>query len=80
MTSFYFRRRFAIPYDEKDGYSKCSMYDVDFKYLHSINQTEPNPNWPKKSCVYGWEYNFTEIPYSTVATEVIKNIFKFLYP
>lgn len=66
------RLQLAIPFDEVDGYSKCTMYDVNFTHYHMLGLRKADPSWPTKSCKYGWEYNFTEIPYSTIATEVIK--------
>lgn len=50
------------------------MYDIDYFELLK-NNTAPiaDPSWPTKKCQFGWEYNFTDIPYQTVATEVIKN-------
>jgi hypothetical protein len=64
------RRALAIPYDENGGYSKCTMYAVNFTQMHLIGKKQAEPDWPIQACAHGWEYNFTEIPYSTVATEV----------
>ncbi|XP_057336890.1 organic cation transporter protein-like [Microplitis mediator] len=54
------------------GNSRCSMYKVNFTEI-LINRTGiipvADPSWPVQKCQYGWEYNFTEIPYETVATE-----------
>jgi len=61
----------AIPSDD-DGYSRCIMYDVNFTELLSKGIREANASWPTKSCSHGWEFNFTDIPYETVATEVRK--------
>lgn len=44
------------------------MYDVDFK-SEMAERTEPDPSWPIIKCKHGWEYNFTDIPYATVATD-----------
>ncbi|KAG5679390.1 hypothetical protein PVAND_008958 [Polypedilum vanderplanki] len=63
------RRQLAIPYDENGGYSKCTMYAVNFTQMHLLGKKSPESDWPIQKCIYGWEYNFTEIPYSTVATE-----------
>lgn len=54
----------------KHGYSKCSMYAVNFTYIRTLGIVKANSSWPQKSCTHGWEYDFTEIPYTTVATEV----------
>lgn len=74
------RRQLAIPYDENGGYSRCTMYDVNFTYIHSLGIRKADTNWPKKSCAHGWEYNYTEIPYSTIATEVIEIRFSWAFP
>lgn len=65
----YFRVALAIP-KEGDDHSKCSMYAVNFTDLILAGVQEADPSWPVQSCQYGWEYNFTDIPYATVATEV----------
>lgn len=65
----FFRIALAIPVGE-DGYSKCSMYDVNYTEVLSNGIREANPSWPTKGCSHGWEFNFTDIPYETVATEV----------
>ncbi|XP_012062879.1 PREDICTED: organic cation transporter protein [Atta cephalotes] len=59
----------AIPVGE-DGYSKCSMYDVNYTEVLLNGIKEANPSWPTKGCSQGWEFNFTDIPYETVATEL----------
>lgn len=46
------------------------MYAVNFTELLSNGTVESDPSWPLQSCKNGWEYNFTDIPYSTVATEL----------
>lgn len=51
-------------------YSKCLMYDVNYTEILESGITEPDPTWPVTSCRHGWEYNFTDIPYETVATQV----------
>lgn len=66
---YYFRLSLAIP-SEGDGYSKCSMYAVNFTEKLLSGVVKSDPSWPVQSCKSGWEYNFTEIPYSTIATEV----------
>jgi hypothetical protein len=52
------------------AYSKCSMYAVNFTDMLRNGIEKADPSWPVQSCQNGWEYNFTEIPYSTVATDV----------
>lgn len=73
------RLSLAIPNIDNDR-SKCSMYAVNFTEIlaaaninnngTTINVPLADPSWPIESCKYGWEYNHTEIPYSTIATEV----------
>jgi hypothetical protein len=55
----------AIPEGEH-----CSMYAVNFTEKLAQGVVKADPSWPKQPCKHGWEYNFTDIPYSTVATEV----------
>ncbi|XP_066601872.1 organic cation transporter protein [Prorops nasuta] len=58
----------AIP-PSGQGYSKCSMYDVDYEEILSRGIKVSNSSWTTKSCTSGWEFNFTDVPYETVATE-----------
>lgn len=46
------------------------MYAVNFTEMLANNIVKSDPSWPTQPCKHGWEYNFTEIPYSTIATEV----------
>ncbi|CRK95636.1 CLUMA_CG009094, isoform A [Clunio marinus] len=63
------RLALAIPRD-KDGYVKCSMYAVNYTEILQKGIIKSDSSWPTQRCKYGWEYNFTEIPYSTIATEL----------
>lgn len=51
------------------------MYDVNFieeltsRTLEDIVASDRS-GWNTVPCKDGWEYKFTEIPYSTIATEV----------
>ncbi|KZC09853.1 Organic cation transporter protein [Dufourea novaeangliae] len=63
------RQSLAIPID-REGYSRCSMYDVNYTEVLSNGVLFPDPTWPTKACQYGWEFNYTTIPYATVATEL----------
>lgn len=78
------RRALAIPVDESlagdfatgvgDGaetivYSKCTMYAVNFTEVLANNIRKPDPSWPTQPCRNGWEYNFTDVPYKTAATD-----------
>ena len=46
------------------------MYAVNFTEMLNNGVVKSDPSWPVQSCRSGWEYNFTDIPYSTVATEL----------
>lgn len=76
------RRVLAIPVDKSaagdfavdggDGaisYSKCTMYAVNFTEVLANNIRTPDPSWPTQPCRNGWEYNFTDVPYQTAATD-----------
>lgn len=49
------------------------MYAVDFTNILQ-NGTINQENWPEKPCSHGWEYNRTEIHYSTISTDVGYNL------
>ncbi|XP_065369296.1 organic cation transporter protein-like [Calliphora vicina] len=59
----------SIPFVE-GSYSKCSMYNVNFTEQLLQGVTKANSSWPIKPCSMGWSYNFTEIPYTTIATDL----------
>lgn len=78
------RRALAIPVDESFGpglgsgigdgsepisYSKCTMYAVNFTEVLANNIRKPDPSWPTQPCRNGWEYNYTDVPYQTAATD-----------
>ncbi|XP_052892844.1 organic cation transporter protein [Anopheles moucheti] len=79
------RRALAIPVEESFGahldaggigdgslpvsYSKCTMYAVNFTEVLANNIRKPDPSWPTQPCRHGWEYNFTDVPYQTAATD-----------
>ncbi|KAH8259314.1 hypothetical protein KR026_002200 [Drosophila bipectinata] len=50
-------------------YNNCYMYDVNYTEVLAQGKVMADPKWPRVKCRHGWSYNFTEIPYSTVATE-----------
>ncbi|KAI4492203.1 hypothetical protein M0802_009893 [Mischocyttarus mexicanus] len=62
------RKALAIPIG-KEGYSKCTMYDTNYTEILSNGIKVSNSTWSIKKCQHGWEFNYTEIPYSTIATE-----------
>lgn len=46
------------------------MYAVNFTEAIANGTKTGDPLWPKKTCSYGWEFNHSVIPYTTIATEV----------
>ncbi|XP_065335595.1 organic cation transporter protein-like [Cloeon dipterum] len=67
------RIRLAIPVNPNSttGYDMCRMYNVNFtKVRLEQGLIQANPSWPVVNCRNGWEYNYTEIPYSTVTSEL----------
>ncbi|XP_076673146.1 organic cation transporter protein-like [Andrena cerasifolii] len=63
------RLALAIPIGH-DGYSRCSMYDVNYTQILLNESHVPESSWPTKACQHGWEFNYTTVPYATVATEL----------
>lgn len=63
------RLSLAIPIG-REGYSRCSMYDVNYTEILSSGRNTADPSWPTKACRYGWEFNYTTVPYASVATEL----------
>ncbi|XP_055911752.1 solute carrier family 22 member 13-like [Eupeodes corollae] len=62
------RLALSIPH-EGNGHSKCSMYAVNFTEMLAKGIKVADPSWPVVPCQQGWSYDFTEVPYETVATE-----------
>ncbi|XP_059470665.1 organic cation transporter protein [Neocloeon triangulifer] len=65
------RVRLAIPASTSspNGFDMCRMYNVNFTRMRLEGRTMADPSWPTVKCQYGWEFNYTEIPYSTVTSE-----------
>lgn len=61
----------AIP-QESNGRSKCSMYAVNFTEALANGTKIADLSWPIQPCKYGWEFDTDEVPYSTIATEVMQ--------
>ncbi|XP_022218690.2 organic cation transporter protein [Drosophila obscura] len=62
--------RLALSIPMMNGeYNNCYMYDVNYTEIMAQGKVMADPKWPKVKCRNGWSYNYTEIPYSTVATE-----------
>ncbi|XP_011499844.1 PREDICTED: organic cation transporter protein [Ceratosolen solmsi marchali] len=53
-----------------EGRAKCLMYDVNYTDVRERDLQVADPDWPTKPCDNGWEFNYTVIPYATVATEL----------
>lgn len=67
---FIFRLSLAIP--KTDGvYDKCSMYSMNFTDILERGIRNADVSWEKTTCKNGWEYNYTDIPYITISSEVI---------
>lgn len=67
----------GVPLDQSsiNGYSRCSMYAVNFTQILADGVKKADPKWPTQPCNKGWEFDKDELPYSTISTEVkINNI------
>ncbi|XP_033360734.1 organic cation transporter-like protein [Bombus vosnesenskii] len=64
-----FRLSLAIPVNRED-YSRCSMYDVNYTEILLNGSHVPDPSWPTKDCQQGWEFNYTTVPCASVASEL----------
>ncbi|XP_012268147.2 carcinine transporter-like isoform X2 [Athalia rosae] len=51
-------------------FSRCLMYDVNFTQLLQSNVTVADPSWTTTKCQHGWTYNYTNIPYASIAAEL----------
>ena len=66
---FLLRLKLSIPLIDGE-FSKCTMYAVNYTQLLIDNVLEADPTWETQSCVHGFEFDHSEIPYTTIATEV----------
>lgn len=66
------RRLLAIPAKTDGSYShdRCSMYQADWKSVLESGRTTPDHEWQIIPCKYGWEYNYTDVPYETIASQL----------
>ena len=46
------------------------MYAVNLTEMWDKGITKGDSSWPTVDCRHGWEFNYTDIPYSTIASEV----------
>lgn len=67
---FLYRRHLSIPQNDLSKYERCFVYDVDWTRVLESGDLMPNSSWPMKKCDGKWEFNFTDVPYETIATEV----------
>ncbi|KAL1117759.1 hypothetical protein AAG570_004074 [Ranatra chinensis] len=59
----------SVPRGEDGSYDKCRMYVADWSQVLARNMTEADPKWPTAGC-NKWQYQFDDIPYPTIATEL----------
>ncbi|XP_066983222.1 organic cation transporter protein-like [Macrobrachium rosenbergii] len=63
------RKNLSIPIGSA-GFSKCQVYDVDYKTLLQEGFTSADPSWPVKDCSQ-WEYDFsTTGNFPTIVSEL----------
>ncbi|XP_048488037.1 organic cation transporter protein isoform X2 [Plutella xylostella] len=46
------------------------MYSADWAAALAAGRTTPDDEWAVVPCTSGWEYNRTDVPYSTIASEL----------
>ncbi|KAG6454672.1 hypothetical protein O3G_MSEX008812 [Manduca sexta] len=63
------RRSLSIPLADDGTFERCVVYDVDWKKIIQDGVRVPDTKWPTKKCVGQWEFNFTDVPYETIATQ-----------
>ncbi|KAJ8706378.1 hypothetical protein PYW08_011004 [Mythimna loreyi] len=62
------RRHLSIPF-ANNRYDKCSVYDVNWTEVLLNGTLEPSPDWQVKKCQDKWEFNYTDVPYETIASQ-----------
>ncbi|CAG9839512.1 unnamed protein product [Diabrotica balteata] len=63
------RLALAIP-EGHGGYDRCRMYDVNFTEMLRSGVKEADPGWNTVACKYGWEYDFSVVPYASISSEL----------
>ncbi|OWR51600.1 Ectonucleotide pyrophosphatase/phosphodiesterase family member 4 [Danaus plexippus plexippus] len=66
------RRALAIP-AKSDGpftHDRCNMYSADFSLALEQGRTTPDDEWKIIPCSHGWEYNRSDVPYETIASQL----------
>ncbi|XP_057336891.1 carcinine transporter-like [Microplitis mediator] len=51
-------------------FSRCHMYAVNFTEILNAGIREADPSWPTKPCQHGWSFNYTAVPYASIAAEL----------
>ncbi|KAJ2943248.1 hypothetical protein O0L34_g12053 [Tuta absoluta] len=68
------RRLLSIPPAGANGhgfeFDRCMVYDVNWTEMLQNGVQQPDVTWPVKKCAGKWEYNYTDVPYATIATEL----------
>ncbi|XP_049883787.1 carcinine transporter-like isoform X2 [Pectinophora gossypiella] len=64
------RRHLSIPMTTDNKFERCIVYDVNWTTVLQNGVRDPDTKWPTKKCAGKWEFNFTDVPYETIATEL----------
>ncbi|XP_012276482.1 carcinine transporter [Orussus abietinus] len=51
-------------------FSKCQVYAVNFTELLEAGVRTADPSWPFRPCQHGWTFNYTMIPYASIAAQL----------
>lgn len=73
LTNFFSSRRaLAIPPKSEGPYAheRCRMYSGDWAKALAEGRTTPDDEWAVVPCMHGWEYNRSDVPYHTIASDV----------
>ncbi|PZC70816.1 hypothetical protein B5X24_HaOG214833 [Helicoverpa armigera] len=62
------RRHLSIPLID-NKYDKCSVYDVNWTEVLQNGTLHPNPEWGVRKCENRWEFNYTDVPYESIASQ-----------
>nr|XP_026483475.1 organic cation transporter protein-like [Vanessa tameamea] len=66
------RRALAIPpkIDGPFAHDRCHMFSADWTAALAQGRTTPDDEWPIIPCTHGWEYNRSDVPYETIASQL----------
>ncbi|XP_039752594.1 organic cation transporter protein-like [Pararge aegeria] len=66
------RRALAIPPKTEGPYAhdRCHMYQADWTLALAQGRTTPDDEWPIVPCTGSWEYNRSDVPYETIASQL----------